>query len=183
MVELKIKINFDIEKSIKNLKTITSVLLNDLAKPIKEGWDKEIKQGTFDSLSTESTIKLHGSHRPLNLTGKLAKSNKIIKANPKKLKAVVKNTAKSTKNYKIRKPNGKIYRGKRNSPPVFYGYYLNKQGGFKTSKKSLIKKSVTVPQRDFTSKTIDDLEMNPKYIKAQKKFTKNLDKSMKMAAK
>ena len=182
MIEIKIKQNFNFEKLIKNVRTATSVLLNDIAKPIKDGWDKEITQGSFSSLEN-STESLHGSHKPLNLTGKLAKSNKIIKATPKKLKAVVKNTAKSTKSYKIRKPNGKIYRGTRKSDPVFYGYYLDKQGGFKTSKKSLIKKSVTVPQRDFTSKTINNLEQTAEYKAAQTKFAKNLDKSMKMASK
>ena len=183
MIQIKLKKNFDIDRLLRNVRTATSVFLNDIAEPIKEGWDESIEQGKFNNFyKKKSTQDLHGGE-PLLVSGKLAKSNKIIKATPKKLKAVVKNTAKSSMNYKIRKPNGKIYRGKRNSPPVFYGYYLNKQGGFKTSKKSLIKKSVTVPQRDFTSKTIDDLEKNPKYIKPQKKFTKNLDKSMKMAAK
>ena len=183
MITIKYKKNFDIDRLLRNVRASASVLLNDIAVPVKEGWDESIWQGKFNNFyKKKSTQDLHGGE-PLLVTGKLAKSNKIIKASTKKLKAVVKNTAKSTKNYKIRKPNGKIYRGKRNSPPVFYGYYLNKQGGFKTSKKSLIKKSVTVPQRDFTSKTIDNLEKNPKYIKAKEKFVKNLDKSMKMAAK
>ena len=158
---------------------LVDVLLNDIAKPIKDGWDKEITQGSFSSLEN-STESLHGSHKPLNLTGKLAKSNKIIKATPKKLKAVVKNTAKSTKSYKIRKPNGKIYRGTRKSAPVFYGYYQNK--GFKTASNSLIPNK-TVPARDFTSKTINNLEQTAEYKAAQTKFAKNLDKSMKMASK
>ncbi len=179
MIEIKIKQNFNFEKLIKNVRTATSVLLNDIAKPIKDGWDKEITQGSFSSLEN-STESLHGSHKPLNLTGKLAKSNKIIKATPKKLKAVVKNTAKSTKSYKIRKPNGKIYRGTRKSAPVFYGYYQNK--GFKTASNSLIPNK-TVPARDFTSKTINNLEQTAEYKAAQTKFAKNLDKSMKMASK
>ena len=180
MIQIKLKKNFDIDRLLRNVRTATSVFLNDIAEPIKEGWDESIGQGKFNNFyKKKSTQDLHGGE-PLLVSGKLAKSNKIIKATPKKLKAVVKNTAKSTKNYKIRKPNGKIYRGKRNSPPVFYGYYQNK--GFTTDSNSLIPNR-KVPARDFTSKTIDDLEKNPKYIKAQKKFTKNLNKSMKMAAK
>ena len=178
MVELKIKINFDIEKSIKNLKTITSVLLNDLAKPIKEGWDKELK-GNFQGLRYD-TERLHGSHKPLNLTGKLAKSNKIVEATPNKLKVVVKNTAKSSKNYKIRTPKGKVYKGTRKSPPVFYGYYQNY--GFTTSSSSLIPNR-DVPPRDFTTKTFKNIEKTHEYRAAQKKFAKNLDESMKVALK
>ena len=180
MIQIKLKKNFDIDRLLRNVRTATSVFLNDIAEPIKEGWDESIEQGKFNNFyKKKSTQDLHGGE-PLLVSGKLAKSNKIIKATPKKLKAVVKNTAKSSMNYKIRKPNGKIYRGKRNSPPVFYGYYQNH--GFTTASNSLIPNR-KVPPRDFTSKTIDDLEKNPKYIKAQKKFTKNLDKSMKMAAK
>ena len=180
MIQIKLTQNFDIEKLIKNVKTATSVFLNDIAEPIKEGWDESIGQGKFNKFyKKKSTQDLNGGE-PLLVSGKLAKSNKIIKATPKKLKAVFKNTAKSSMNYKIIKPNGKIYRGKRTSPPVFYGYWLKQ--GFTTASNSLIPNR-KVPPRDFTSKTIDDLEMNPKYIKAQKKFTKNLDKSMKMAAK
>ena len=179
MIQIKLKKNFDIDRLLRNVRTATSVLLNDIAKPIKDGWDKEITQGSFSSLEN-STESLHGSHKPLNLTGKLAKSNKIIKATPKKLKAVVKNTAKSTKSYKIRKPNGKIYRGTRKSAPVFYGYYQNK--GFTTASNSLIPNK-TVPARDFTSKTINNLEQTAEYKAAQTKFAKNLDKSMKMASK
>ena len=180
MIEVKLKKNFDIDRLIKNVRTVASILLNDIAEPIKEGWDKEIRENTFDPLSADSTVMLHGQHRPLRLTGKLAKSNKIIKSTPKKLKAVVKNTAKSPKNYKIKKPNGKVYRGKRNSTPVFYGYYQNK--GFTTASNSLVPNK-KVPARDFTSKTIDNLEKNPKYIQAKQKFTANLEKSMKMASK
>ena len=180
MIQVKYKKNFDIDRMLRNVRASAAVLLNDVAVPVKEGWDKEIKEGSFDSLSTESTIKLHGAHRPLNLTGKLAKSNKILKASTKKLKAVVKNTAKSSKNYKIKKPNGKIYRGKRKSAPVFYGYYQNK--GFTTASNSLIPNK-RVPARNFVDKTLDNLERNPKYIKAKQKFAKNLEKSMKMASK
>jgi len=179
MITVKYKKNIDIDRLLRNVKTAASVLLNDIAIPVKEGWDKEIKEGTHQGIE-DSTRKLHGDHKALNLSGKLAKSNKIIKANPKKLKAVVKNVAKSTKNYKIKKPNGKIYRGKRNSSPVFYGYYQNE--GFRTASNSLIPNK-RVPPRDFTSKTVDKLENNPKYIKAKDKFAKNLEKSMKMAAK
>ena len=163
MIQVKYKKNFDVGRMLRNVRASAAVLLNDVAVPVKEGWDKEIKEGSFDSLSTESTIKLHGAHRPLNLTGKLAKSNKILKASTKKLKAVVKNTAKSSKNYKIKKPNGKIYRGKRKSAPVFYGYYQNK--GFTTASNSLIPNK-RVPARNFVDKTLDNLEKNPKYIKA-----------------
>ena len=180
MIQVKYKKNFDVGRMLRNVRASAAVLLNDVAVPVKEGWDKEIKEGSFDSLSTESTIKLHGAHRPLNLTGKLAKSNKILKASTKKLKAVVKNTAKSSKNYKIKKPNGKIYRGKRKSAPVFYGYYQNK--GFTTASNSLIPNK-RVPARNFVDKTLDNLERNPKYIKAKQKFAKNLEKSMKMASK
>ena len=178
MVELKIKINFDIEKSIKNLKTITSVLLNDLAKPIKEGWDKELK-GNFQGLRYD-TERLHGSHKPLHLTGKLAKSNKIVEATPNKLKVVVKNTAKSSKNYKIRTPKGKVYKGTRKSPAVFYGYYQNK--GFTTASDSLIPNR-NVPARDFTTDTINKFDKTPQYKAAFKQFEKNLNESMKTKTK
>ena len=127
----------------------------------------------------KSTQDLHGGE-PLLVSGKLAKSNKIVKASTKRLKAKVHNTAKSSTNYKIRKPNGKVYRGKRKSAPVFYGYHLNK--GFVTASDSLIPNK-RVPQRDFTSKTVDTLFKNPKYIKARNKFAKNLEKSMEMASK
>ena len=180
MIQVKYKKNFDVGRLLRNVRASAAVLLNDVAVPVKEGWDKEIKEGSFDSLSTESTIKLHGAHRPLNLTGKLAKSNKILKASTKKLKAVVKNSAKSSKNYKIKKPNGKIFKGTRKSQPVFYGYYQNK--GFTTASNSLIPNK-RVPARNFVDKTLDNLERNPKYIKAKQKFAKNLEKSMKMASK
>ena len=179
MITVKYKKNFDIDRMIRNVRASSAVLLNDIAKTVKEGWDTEIKQNSFTSLSS-TTTSLHGSHRPLNLSGKLAKSNKILKATTKRLKAKVHNTAKSSTNYKIRKPNGKVQKGTRKSAPVFYGYYQNK--GFKTAPDSLIPNR-KVPKRDFTSKTVDNLEKNPKYIKAKRKFANNLEKSMKMASK
>jgi len=179
MITVKYKKNFDIDRLIRNVKASSAVLLNDIAKTVKEGWDTEIKQNSFTSLSS-TTTSLHGSHRPLNLSGKLAKSNKILKATTKRLKAKVHNTAKSSTNYKIRKPNGKVQKGTRKSAPVFYGYYQNK--GFRTAPDSLIPNR-KVPKRDFTSKTVDNLEKNPKYMKAKHKFMKNLEKSMKMASK
>ena len=179
MIQVKYKKNFDVGRLLRNVRASAAVLLNDVAVPVKEGWDKEIKEDSHLGLRA-STQKVHGDHKPLNLTGKLAKSNKILKASTKKLKAVVKNTAKSSKNYKIKKPNGKIYRGKRKSAPVFYGYYQNK--GFTTASNSLIPNK-RVPARNFVDKTLDNLEKNPKYIKAKQKFAKNLEKSMKMASK
>ena len=179
MIQVKYKKNFDVGRLLRNVRASAAVLLNDVAVPVKEGWDKEIKEDSHLGLRA-STQKVHGDHKPLNLTGKLAKSNKILKASTKKLKAVVKNTAKSSKNYKIKKPNGKIYRGKRKSAPVFYGYYQNK--GFTTASNSLIPNK-RVPARNFVDKTLDNLERNPKYIKAKQKFAKNLEKSMKMASK
>ena len=179
MITVKYKKNFDIDRLIRNVKASSAVLLNDIAKTVKEGWDTEIKQNSFTSLSS-TTTSLHGSHRPLDLSGKLAKSNKILKATTKRLKAKVHNTAKSSTNYKIRKPNGKVQKGTRKSAPVFYGYYQNK--GFRTAPDSLIPNR-KVPKRDFTSKTVDNLEKNPKYMKAKHKFMKNLEKSMKMASK
>ena len=173
------KQNFDVDRLIRNLRSATSVLLNDIAKPIKEDWDNRIERSVPPGLKN-STKSLHGSHIPLNLTGKLAKSNKILPASTKKLKAVIQNTAKSTKNYKIKTPNGKIYKGTRNSKPVFYGYYQNK--GFTTGSNSLIPNR-KVPARDFTSKTIDNIEKSPEYKIAQEKFVKNLNKAMKMGFK
>ena len=179
MIQVKYKKNFDVGRLLRNVRASAAVLLNDVAVPVKEGWDKEIKEDSHLGLRA-STQKVHGDHKPLNLTGKLAKSNKILKASTKKLKAVVKNTAKSSKNYKIKKPNGKIYRGKRKSAPVFYGYYQNK--GFTTASNSLIPNK-RVPARNFVDKTLDNLERNPKYLDALLKFKKNLEKSMKMASK
>tara|TARA_R110002110_G_C13402667_1_gene712919 strand:+ start:471 stop:1040 length:570 start_codon:yes stop_codon:yes gene_type:complete len=181
-MEVKYKKNFDIDKLLKALKTSSSILLNDIAVPVKEGWDKALQTGDFKNNSkNKSTQDLHGG-TPLHVSGKLAKSNKLIKANPKKLKAVIKNTAKSTKNYKFRKPNGKIFRGKRNSPNVFYGYYLNKGDGFTTASNSLIPNK-KVKSRNFTDKTVDTLSKHPKYIKATKRFADNLKKSMRIATK
>ena len=177
-MEIKVKKNFNLEKLIRGVKTASSVLLNDLAKPIKEDWDARIHRSVPPGLE-KTTTDLHGSHIPLNLTGKLAKSNKIIRANPKKLKATVKNTAKSTTSYKIRKPNGKIYRGKRKSAPVFYGYWLNK--GFTTSSKSLIP-NAKVPARNFSSLDIDVFGRSAAYKVALDKFFKNLKLSAKMAS-
>tara|TARA_Y100000593_G_C4228946_1_gene295934 strand:+ start:155 stop:703 length:549 start_codon:yes stop_codon:yes gene_type:complete len=182
MITVKYKKNINIDRALRNVRTAASVLLNDIAIPVKEGWDNALQTGDFSNNSkNKSTQDLHGG-TPLNVSGKLAKSNKILRASPKKLKAVVKNTAKSSKNYKIRKPNGKIYRGKRKSAPVFYGYYLNKKDGFTTASNSLIPNK-KVKSRNFTDKTLDDLYKNPKYIKAKKKFAKNLETSMRMAAK
>jgi hypothetical protein len=180
MITVKYKKNIDIDRALRNVRTAASVLLNDIAIPVKEGWDNALQTGDFsNNYKNKSTQDLHGG-TPLNVSGKLAKSNKILRASPKKLKAVVKNTAKSSTNYKIRKPNGKIYRGKRKSAPVFYGYHLKK--GFQTAPNSLVPNR-KVPKRDFTSKTVDTLFQNPKCIKAKKKFAKNLETSMRMAAK
>lgn len=178
MIQVKYKKNFNIDKMLKAVRISSSILLNDIAEPVKEGWDKDIKEGSHKGIN-DSTRKLHGDHRPLNLTGKLAKSNKILKATPKKLKAVVKNVAKSSKNYKIKKPNGKTYRGKRKSAPVFYGYYQNK--GFTTASNSLVPNK-KVPPRNFVDKTLDNLEKHPKYKKAQERFKDNLEKSMRIAS-
>ncbi len=178
MIQVKYKKNFNIDKMLKAVRISSSILLNDIAEPVKEGWDKDIKEGSHQGIK-DSTRKLHGDHRPLNLTGKLAKSNKILKATPKKLKAVVKNVAKSSKNYKIKKPNGKIYRGKRKSAPVFYGYYQNK--GFTTASNSLVPNKKVDP-RNFVDKTLDNLEKHPKYKKAQERFKDNLEKSMRIAS-
>ena len=179
MVEVKFKKNFDFGKMLEAVNKIASDLLNEIAEPIKEGLDKEIKEDSHLGLRA-STQKVHGDHKPLNLTGKLAKSNKILKASTKKLKAVVKNTAKSSKNYKIKKPNGKIYRGKRKSQPVFYGYYQNK--GFTTASNSLVPNKRVDP-RNFVDNTLDNLEKHPKYKKAIDKFANNLEKSMRIASK
>ena len=184
MLKVKMKQNFDVDRLIRNLRAATSVLLNDIAKPIKEDWDNRIEISVPPRLKN-STKSLHGSHIPLNLTGKLAKSNKILPASTKKLKAVIQNTAKSTKNYKIRGANGKIYKGTRKSAPVFYGYWLNK--GFTTSPKSLVtgkkKTGVTVPPRNFSSLNMNVFERTADYKVAQKKFVKNLNKAMKMGFK
>ena len=179
MIQVKSKKNFDIEKMLKSVKKVASDLLNEIAEPIKEGLDKDIKGGGFQAIK-DSTRKLHGDHKPLNLTGKLAKSNKIIKATPKKLKAVVKNVAKSSKNYKIKKPNGKIYKGTRKSAPVFYGYYQNK--GFTSASNSLVPNKRVV-FRNFVDPTLNSLESNPKYKKAQQRFKDNLEKAMRIASK
>jgi len=179
MIQVKYKKNFNIEKMLKAVRISSSILLNDIAEPVKEGWDKDIKEGSYQGIK-DSTRKLHGDHRPLNLSGKLAKSNKILKATPKKLKAVVKNVAKSPKNYKIKKPNGKTYRGKRKSEPVFYGYYQNK--GFTTASNSLVPNKRVQP-RNFVDKTLDNLEKHPKYKKATERFKDNLEKSMRIASK
>ena len=173
------KQNFDVDRLIRNLRAATSVLLNDIAKPIKEDWDNRIEISVPPGLKN-STKSLHGSHIPLNLTGKLAKSNKILPASTKKLKAVIQNTAKSTKNYKIRGANGKIYKGTRKSAPVFYGYWLNK--GFTTSPKSLVPNK-EVPARNFSSLNMEVFERSAAYKVAQKKFVKNLNKAMKMGFK
>ena len=132
------------------------------------------------NVKASSAVLLNDIAKTVNLSGKLAKSNRIVKATTKRLKAKVHNTAKSSTNYKIRKPNGKVQKGTRKSAPVFYGYYQNK--GFRTAPDSLIPNR-KVPKRDFTSKTVDNLEKNPKYIKAKRKFANNLEKSMKMASK
>ena len=173
------KQNFDVDRLIRNLRAATSVLLNDIAKPIKEDWDNRIERSVPPGLE-KSTKSLHGSHIPLNLTGKLAKSNKILPASTKKLKAVIQNTAKSTKNYKIKKPNGKVYKGTRKSAPVFYGYWVNK--GFTTSSNSLIPNK-KVHARDFSSLNMEVFERSAAYKVAQSKFVKNLRKAMKMGFK
>tara|TARA_R100000808_G_C2140557_1_gene148393 strand:- start:1439 stop:1981 length:543 start_codon:yes stop_codon:yes gene_type:complete len=180
MIQVKYKKNFNIEKMLKAVRISSSILLNDIAEPVKEGWDKDIKEGSHKGIN-DSTRKLHGDHRPLNLTGKLAKSNKILKATPKKLKAVVKNVAKSSVNYKIKKPNGKTYRGKRKSAPVFYGYYQNK--GLKQTASNSLVPNKRVQPRNFVDKTLDNLEKHPKYKKAQERFKDNLEKSMRIASK
>ena len=180
MITVKYKKNIDIDRMIRNVKASSAVLLNELAQTVKEGWDESIGQGKFNNFyKKKSTQDLHGGE-PLLVSGKLAKSNKIVKASTKRLKAKVHNTAKSSTNYKIRKPNGKVQKGTRKSAPVFYGYYQNK--GFRTAPDSLIPNR-KVPKRDFTSKTVDTLFKNPKYIKARNKFAKNLEKSMEMASK
>lgn len=179
MITVKYTKNFDVDRLISNVRASSAVLLNDIAKTVKEGWDKELKENSFTSLSAD-TVAMHGQHRPLDLSGKLAKSNKILKATKKRLKAKVHNTAKSSKNYKVRKPNGKIQRGTRNSAPVFYGYFQNK--GFITAPNSLVPNR-RVKKRNFTSKTINTLEKNPKYKQALQKFKINLKKSMQMASK
>ena len=180
MIEIKITKNFDFDRLIKNVRATTAVFLNDVAKPIKEGWDEAIGKGDFNNFyKKKSTQALHGGE-PLAVTGKLAKSNKILPASTKKLKAVIQNTAKSTKNYKIRKPNGKIYKGTRKSAPVFYGYYQNH--GFTTASNSLVPNK-KVPARNFSSLDMDVFERSAAYKVAQKKFVKNLNKAMKMGFK
>ena len=179
MLKVKMKQNFDVDRLIRNLRAATSVLLNDIAKPIKEDWDNRIEISVPPGLKN-STKSLHGSHIPLNLTGKLAKSNKILPASTKKLKAVIQNTAKSTKNYKIRGANGKIYKGTRKSAPVFYGYYQNH--GFTTASNSLVPNK-KVPARNFSSLNMNVFERTADYKVAQKKFVKNLNKAMKMGFK
>ena len=179
MIQLKMKKNFDFKRLTRNVKASSSVFLNDLAKPIKQDWDARIKRSVPPRLS-ETTKDLHGSHIPLNLTGKLAKSNKILPASTRKLKATIKNTAKSTKTYKIRKPNGKIYKGTRKSAPVFYGYWLNK--GFITAPNSLVP-GREVPARDFSSVDMAFFKRTQEFKRAKTKFLNNLKKSMRMASK
>ena len=180
MITVKYKKNIDIDRMIRNVKASSAVLLNELAQTVKEGWDESIGQGKFNNFyKKKSTQDLHGGE-PLLVSGKLAKSNKIVKASTKRLKAKVHNTAKSSTNYKIRKPNGKVYRGKRKSAPVFYGYHLNK--GFVTASDSLIPNR-KVPARNFSSLDMEVFERSAAYKAAQSKFVKNLRKAMKMGFK
>ena len=49
MIQIKLKKNFDIDRLLRNVRTATSVFLNDIAEPIKEGWDESIGQGKFNN--------------------------------------------------------------------------------------------------------------------------------------
>lgn len=170
-MKITLKTNFDIENAIKSLNENAQKFVNEVAEEFKKGTDSHIKTGAFKPLK-ESTKKLHGSHLPLHLTGKLAKSNKLFPAKGKSLIARVKNTAKSTKSYRVFKNNGKVYRGKRNKTGEFYGYYQNK--GFKTAPDSLIPNK-TVPARTFFEVDEDKLFLKYKFDK----FTERVNKSFK----
>ena len=44
MIQVKYKKNFDVGRMLRNVRASAAVLLNDVAVPVKEGWDKEIKE-------------------------------------------------------------------------------------------------------------------------------------------
>ena len=123
----------------------------------------------------KSTEKLHGSHLPLHLTGKLAKSNKLYPAKGNSLIARVKNIAKSTKSYKLLKKNGKVYRGSRNKSGEFYGYYQNK--GFRTAPNSLIPNK-NVPARTFFEVDESLLFIDYKFDKLTQRIKASMKKTM-----
>ena len=75
MIQVKYKKNFDIDRMLRNVRASAAVLLNDVAVPVKEGWDKEIKEKIKNWDSGEI-----GSKMPV-LTGK----RKNIKYNMKKV--------------------------------------------------------------------------------------------------
>ena len=170
-MKITLKSNFDFDIAVKALDKNTQKLVNDIGKQIKDAVDNNINAGAFQPLS-DATKKLHGGHRPLHLTGKLAKSNKFFPAKGKSLIARIKNVAKSTKSYKVFNSKGKIYRGKRNKSGEFYGYYQNE--GFKTAPNSLIPNR-TVPKREFFEIEEDKLLLKHHYDR----FVKRVDVSMK----
>ena len=152
-MKLDLKKNFDFNKV--KIDQISSAWLNmvgnHINKSIQDGLEKgeDIKGKSFDKVSsfTKDSIQDGDSHKkPLVRSGRM-KETRILRASRKKLSFKINSGIKKSKKRWNLIVDGVKSSGTRKTSKVNYGKLHNE--GYWTRKKSLVKKNVFVPQREW----------------------------------
>tara|TARA_R100001594_G_scaffold66619_1_gene100932 strand:+ start:2132 stop:2686 length:555 start_codon:yes stop_codon:yes gene_type:complete len=148
-IKTKIKRNFDFEKARVRVVTVhwlNNIIGKRINKRIQDGIDEgvDINGNKFKKLE-ESTKELRSGNKPLLKTGNLRKT-KAFPAKKTKLNYTLKSVAKAKKKYRLEKSTG-TYIGTRKKAGYPYAKIHNE--GYYTDKKSLVKKEIKVPKREW----------------------------------
>ena len=149
---MKVTRNFDIEKMVKS--NALSLWLNQygnaIVKSMEDGLDNSTDItgqpfATVSKFTRESKQDKHAHKKPLIRSGRLRKSIRKLPATMNKLSFIIKSAVKSKARWNL-EVDGKKYKGSRKTKHINYGALLNRQGGYKTNKKSFVPNKV-VKQR------------------------------------
>ena len=173
-MKLDLKKNFDFNK-IK-INELSSTWLTEVANhinlSIQEGLKKatDINGNKFDAVSDfthESIQDGHAHKRPLVRSGRMGET-RILRPTPKKLTFKINSGIKKSKKRWNVIVDGVKSSGTRKASKVNYGKLHNE--GYWTSKKSLIKKNVFVPQREWFGIPKPMLPNGSQWLKFAKQF-------------
>jgi hypothetical protein len=173
-MKLDLKKNFDFNKvKINELSSIwLTQVANHINKSIQDGLKKatDIHGNKFDAVSDfthESIQDGHAHKRPLVRSGRMGET-RILRPSPKKLTFKINSGIKKSKKRWNLEYQGKKSSGTRQTSKVNYGKLHNE--GYWTSKKSLVKKNVFVPQREWFGIPKPMLPNGPQWFKFAKQF-------------
>ena len=173
-MKLDLKKNFDFNKiKINELSSIwLTQVANHINKSIQDGLEKgeDIKGKAFDKVSsfTKDSIQDGDAHkRPLVRSGRMGET-RILRASRKKLSFKINSGIKKSKKRWNLIVDGVKSSGTRQTSKVNYGKLHNE--GYWTSKKSLVKKNVFVPQREWFGIPKPMLPNGPQWLKFALQF-------------